>query len=70
MSEICDRIKELRLGKGMSQEALSKATGLSQSSIARWELGETEPRASDIKILAMFFGETTDYLLGMDDGFR
>ena len=51
----------------MSQAALSKATGISQSAIAKWELGRTEPTASAIVTLAKFFGESTDYLLGMQD---
>ena len=46
---------------------LAKATGISQSAIAKWELGKTEPTASAIIILAEFFDETTDYLLGVTD---
>ena len=62
-----ERVKELRIQKGLSQMELSKATGISQSAIAKWELGKTEPTASAIITLAKFFGETTDYLLGMTD---
>ncbi len=62
-----ERIKELRILKNMSQMELSKATGLSQSAIAKWELGKTEPTATAIVVLAKFFGETTDYLLGVID---
>ncbi len=46
---------------------LALATKISQSAIAKWELGKTEPTASAIITLAKFFGETTDYLLGMTD---
>ena len=62
-----ERLKELRKTKDMSQAALSKATGISQSAIAKWELGRTEPTASAIVTLAKFFGESTDYLLGLED---
>jgi transcriptional regulator with XRE-family HTH domain len=62
-----ERLKELRKTKDMSQAALSKATGISQSAIAKWELGRTEPTASAIVTLAKFFGESTDYLLGRED---
>ncbi len=51
----------------MSQMALSKATGISQSALARWELNKSEPTASAIVILAKFFDESTDYLLGLTD---
>ncbi|MBQ4099091.1 MAG: helix-turn-helix transcriptional regulator [Clostridia bacterium] len=62
-----DRLKELRLQLNLSQMELSKATGISQSAIAKWELGKTEPSASAIIILANFFGESADYLLGLID---
>ena len=62
-----ERLKELRMQQGMSQMELAKATGISQSAIAKWELGKTEPTASAIVTLAKYFDETTDYLLGMVD---
>ena len=65
--EFKDRLKELRLSKGLSQMQLAVKTKLSQSAIAKWELGKTEPTASAIITLARFFGETTDYILGLED---
>ena len=62
-----ERIKELRIQKQMSQMDLAKATGISQSAIAKWELGKTEPTASAIIVLARFFDESTDYLLGLTE---
>ena len=62
-----ERIKELRISKNLSQMQLSIKTGLSQSAIAKWELGKTEPTASAIITLAKFFNETTDYILGLED---
>jgi transcriptional regulator with XRE-family HTH domain len=62
-----ERIKELRAQKNMSQMDLALATGISQSAIAKWELGKTEPTATAIITLAKFFDETTDYLLGVTD---
>ena len=46
---------------------LSLKTGISQSAIAKWELGKTEPTASAIVCLAKFFDETADYILGLED---
>ena len=65
--EFKDRLKELRIMNNLSQMQLSLKTGLSQSAIAKWELGKTEPTATAIITLAKFFNETTDYLLGIDD---
>lgn len=62
-----ERLKELRTAKGLSQMQLAKKLGLSQSAVAKWELGKTEPTASAIILLASFFEETTDYLLGVSD---
>ncbi len=62
-----ERLKDLRKNWGLSQMGLAEATGISQSAIAKWELGKTEPTASAIITLAEFFGETTDYLLGLSD---
>ena len=62
-----DRLKELRSAKNLSQMQLAVKTNLSQSAIAKWELGKTEPTASAIITLAKFFEETTDYLLGLED---
>lgn len=61
------RLKELRIERKISQMDLSKATGISQSAIAKWELNKTEPTASAIITLSKFFGESADYLLGLDD---
>ena len=64
--EFSSRLKELRQEKGLSQMQLAKATGISQSAIAKWETGRTEPTASALLTLAEYFGETADYLLGRE----
>ena len=61
------RLKDLRIEKGMSQMDLAKATGISQSAIAKWELDKTEPTASALIKLSEFFGKTVQYLLGIED---
>ena len=65
--EFKERLKELRIENNLSQMQLAQKTGLSQSAIAKWELGKTEPTASAIITLAKFFNETTDYILGLED---
>ncbi len=62
-----ERLKELREEKNVSQMELSKATGLSQSAIARWELNKTEPTASALITLSEYFNESVDYLLGLTE---
>lgn len=65
--EFKERLKELRVSKNLSQMQLAIKTNISQSAIAKWELGKTEPTASAIISLAKFFNETTDYILGLED---
>ena len=62
-----ERLKELRMEKKLSQMQLAINLGISQSAIAKWELGKTEPTASAIIAIAKYFGETTDYILGVSD---
>ena len=62
-----ERLKELRQQKNLSQMQLALKLNISQSAIAKWELGKTEPTASAIITLAKFFNETTDYLLGVEE---
>ncbi|MBR6703426.1 MAG: helix-turn-helix transcriptional regulator [Clostridia bacterium] len=64
-NKFAERLKEIRKEWNISQMELSKATGLSQSAIAKWELGKTEPTASALIALAEFFNESVDFLLGL-----
>lgn len=61
-----DRLKAERNKRDLSQMALSKLIGVSQQTIGSWETGRTSPDPEMIKVLAEFFGVTTDYLLGND----
>lgn len=67
MEKLFERIKELRIEKGLTQAQLSANTGLSQSAIAYWETGQRMPNAQAIIVLAKYFGVSADYLLGLED---
>ena len=56
-------LKELRTEKQLSQQQLARLLNSSQSAIAKWELGKTEPTASAIVSVALFFDVSCDYLL-------
>lgn len=62
-------LKELRTEKQLSQQQLARLLNISQSAIAKWELGKTEPTASAIVSVALFFDVSCDYLLGIKDEF-
>ena len=64
-----DIIKDLRESQELSQYELAKALQVSQSAIAKWELGKTEPTASALISISKFFKVSTDYLLALEDEF-
>lgn len=65
--KIQERIKELRIEKGLTQAELAKQIDVSQKAIDYWERGINEPKASYVYKLALFFGVSSDYLLGLQD---
>ena len=64
-----ERLKELRIENNLSQTELAKKTDISQSAIAKWELGKTEPSASALLTLSLFFDVSVDYLIGKTDDY-
>lgn len=62
-------IIELRKEKGLSQQKLADAIGVSQSTIAQIEKNRNEATASTIRKLATFFNVSADYLLELEDDF-
>lgn len=60
---LSDRLKKLRMDKGISQAVLAKILGVSQQTIGSWEVNRTSPDSEMIKKIANFFNQTTDYLL-------
>lgn len=62
-----EKIKELRIEKGLSQVQLAQELGYTQSMISFWERGIHEPTETVIRKTAKFFGVSTDYLLGLEN---
>lgn len=56
MVKIGERIKELRLEKGLSQVQLGKLVGASQKAVDYWERSINEPKACYIIALVNVFG--------------
>ena len=67
MTKFAERLKELRLEKGLSQRELACLTGISQNAIAFWENEKRVPNSNAVATLAIFFGVTTDYILGLEN---
>ncbi|MEB3059209.1 helix-turn-helix transcriptional regulator [Parvimonas sp. D9] len=62
MKEFSEKLKMLRLKKGLTQEELAKEIGVGVSAISMYEQGNRIPR-DEIKIrLAKFFEESVEYI--------
>ena len=61
-----NKIKELRLEKGLSQRELATKTGIKQANISRWEAGIVIPNVLDVWVLAEFFDCSIDYIVGKE----
>lgn len=62
-----ERLKELRLEKGLNLKQLAKETGFSHAAVCRWELGTQVPNIQALAVLAVFFRVSSDYLIGLED---
>lgn len=65
---ISERLKDLRVERGLTLEELAAATGLSKSALGKYEADDykdVSPFA--VAELAKFYGVSTDYLLGLTE---
>ena len=67
MNKFGDRLKELRLEKGLTQKQLAEEVNLPSSAIGFWELGKRSPSLDAVIQLAKYFGVSLDYLAGLED---
>jgi len=62
-----ERLKELRIARGLSQEELGELTQLGQSNISAWERGGRMPLPDGLIKLSLFFECSIDFLVGSGD---
>lgn len=67
MELFCERLKELRKEKNISQKQLADILKTNNSSVCDWERGRAQPDIPTILKIARYFNVTTDYLLGMTE---
>ncbi len=61
---LSEHIREIRRAKGMTQEALAEAMGVSAASVSKWETEQSYPELPMLTALADFFEVSVDALLG------
>lgn len=59
-----NRLRELRLDKGLTQASIAKGFGVTQQAISLYEKGEHELKLETLKKMADFFDVSVPYLRG------
>ena len=67
MKIVAERIKSLRLEKGIGQNLLAEKIDVSNASISYWENAKQEPSVEVVFKMAEFFNVSADYILGLKD---
>ena len=63
-----DRLKQLRLSSGKTQQELADELGISPSAIGMYEQGRRQPDRATLILMSEYFGVSVDYLLGAERG--
>ena len=63
---LANKLKELRGKRRISQRELANVIGVSQQTVASWEVGRTAPSYDFLKQLANYFCVSVNYLLDED----
>ena len=61
------RIRSIREDKDLMQKNLASYLGCTQQTYSRYETGELEPSLIVMEKLAIFYGTSIDYLMGLTD---
>ena len=65
---IQERLKDLRVERGLTLEQLAEATGISKSALGKYESDDYKDISPySIVELAKFYGVSTDYLMGVTE---
>jgi transcriptional regulator with XRE-family HTH domain len=66
-NSIADRLRALRSEKGVNQETVAEAVGISRVGLARYETGQRIPVLKIAARLADYYGVSVPHLLGNDE---
>lgn len=64
MTAFSERLIKLRKQKGLSQEQLGAAVGVTRQTVSKWELGDTTPELGKLVQLSDYFQISVDELVG------
>ena len=64
--KLAEQIRAFRQEKGMTQERLAEAVGVTVGAVSKWESGASVPELSALVELASLFGTSVDTLIGYE----
>ena len=67
MEGLAQKLKDLRLEKGLDKSEVSKLLGLSKNAYGNYEAGIREPSLDILKRICIIFDVSSDYLLGLEN---
>ena len=67
MEGLAQKLKDLRLEKGLDKSEVSKLLGLSKNAFGNYEAGIREPSLDILKRIYIIFDVSSDYLLGLEN---
>ena len=68
--EIGNQIKQIRLRRGITQEALAQYLGITAQAVSKWERGAATPDIGLLPELSAYLGVTIDTLFAVSDDTR
>jgi len=63
--KIAENLTQLRNAKGVTQDAVATALGVSNKTVSKWENGTSSPDLTMLAALADYYNVSTDALLGL-----
>lgn len=68
--EIGNQIRQLRLRRGITQEAMAQHFGITPQAVSKWERGAATPDIGMLPEISAYFGVTIDELFALSDETR
>ncbi len=63
---LSEKLREVRISRGMSQVELAKLLGVTKQSVSNWENDNIQPSVEMLVKIAAALSVSTDYLLELD----
>ena len=60
-NDIGNKLKNLRKGRGLSQQQLSENLGISRCSVSNYECGRRSPHLAELRRMSEYFGVSLDF---------